>query len=125
MDIARAVEQAGDYLMAPLQHLAVAQRMMQPVPQQAAAHAGGAVVEQREKRRRGLAAQRLGELEVAPGRRVEAHVFAGAFGGYCGEVSERLALGLAGVFEQPAAGADRERQVLAAVTGEGAGAQLP
>ena len=47
----------------------------------AAAHAGGAVVEQREERRRGLAAQRLGDLEVAPRGGIQAHVFAGALGG--------------------------------------------
>ena len=59
---------------------AVAQRVMQPVAQQAAAHAGRAFVEQREQRRRRLAAQRLGELEVAPRGGVQAHVFAGALG---------------------------------------------
>ena len=92
--------------------------------QQAAAHAGGAFVEQREQRRRGLAAQGLGELEVAPRGGVEAHVFAGALGAHRGDVRERLALRLGGVVEQRAARADRQRHVLAAVAGERGGAEL-
>src|SRR5207244_9838823 len=77
-----------------------------------------------EKRRGGLAAQRFGELEVAAGSRVEAHVFAGALGGHRRHMRERLALRLAGVVEQRAAGADRERQVLAAVTREAGAGEL-
>ena len=50
---------------------AVAQRMVQPVAQQPAAHAGGAGVEQREQRRRAARRDRLGDLEVAARRRVQ------------------------------------------------------
>ena len=92
--------------------------------QQAAAHAAGAFVEQREQRRRRLAAQRLGELQVAARRRVQPQVFAGALGGDRGDVREGLALGLRRVVEQRAAGADGERHVLAAEAGERAGAEL-
>ena len=56
------------------EHGAVAQRVVQRVAQPAAAHAGRAGVEQREERRRGLAAYGLGELEVAARRRIHAHV---------------------------------------------------
>ena len=53
-----------------------AQRMREPVAQQAAAGGGAAGVEQREQRGRRIAAQRLGDLEVAPRRGVEREVFA-------------------------------------------------
>src|SRR5436853_7599020 len=98
--------------------------MVQPVTQQPAAHAGGAFIEQREKARRRLAAQGLGELEVAARGRVEAQVFACALGRDRGHVRERLPLRLAGVFEQRAAGADGERQVFAAEARERRGAEL-
>ena len=124
MDIARAIEQAGDYLMAPLQYLAVAQRMVQPVAQQPAAHAGGAVVEQREKRRRGLAAQGFRQFQISARGGVQPDVLTGALGRHGGDMSERLPLGFARVFEQRAAGADRERQVLAAVTREAGAGEL-
>ena len=103
---------------------AVAQRMVQPVAQAPAAHAGGALIEQREQRRRRLAAQRLGELEVAPRRRIEAQVLATALGGKRRNVRERLALCPRCVLEQRAAGADRKRQVLAAEAGQRSGAEL-
>ena len=98
--------------------------MVQPVPQQAAAHAGSAVVEEREEGRRRLAAQGLRQLQVATRGCVEAHIFAGALGGDGSDMSERLALRLAGVLEQRAAGADRERQIFDAEAREGAGAEL-
>src|SRR4051812_28103495 len=90
----------------------VAQRVMEPVAQQAAAHAAGAFVEQREERGRGLAAQRLRDLEVAARGGVEAHVLAGALCAHRGDVRERLALGAPRVFQQRPARADREREVL-------------
>src|SRR4051812_14805915 len=92
--------------------------------QQAAAHAARAFVEQQEKRRRRLAAQRLRDLEVAPRGGVQAHVFAGALGGDRAYVRERLPLRLAGVVEEGAAGADGEREVFATVAGERRGAEL-
>src|SRR5262245_54558352 len=110
--------------MAGAQYGAISQWMMKPVPQQPAAHPGRAFIEEREERRRGLATQRLGELEVAPGRGVEAHVFAAALGADRRDMSERLALGFRGVIEQRAAGADGERQIFAAVTRERGGAEL-
>ena len=103
---------------------AVPQRMMQPVPQQPAAHAACAFVEQRKQRRRGLAAQGLGELEVAPGCGVHAQILPGALGRNCIHVGESLALGLFRIVEQGAAGADGRLQVLAAVACEARRAEL-
>src|SRR5258707_2492151 len=106
------------------QNFPVSERLVQPMPQQAAAHAAGAFVELREKRRRGLAAQGLADLEVAPRRRIEPHILAGALGGHRADVGERLPLRLARVVEQCAAGADGEREVLSAEAGEACGAEL-
>src|SRR5438876_4998375 len=88
---------------------------MQPETKEPAAHAGRAFVEQGEQGRRRLAAQRLGELEIAARRRIEPHVLAGALGLHRGNVRERLTLRLAGVLEQCAARAYRHRKILAAV----------
>jgi hypothetical protein len=52
-----------------------------------------------------LAAQGLGDLEVAPGGGVEAQIGAVALGGEGGDVGQGLALGGAGVVEQRAAAA--------------------
>ena len=93
-------------IVARREHGAVAQRMVQRVAQEAAAHAGRAGVEQREQRRRRLAAYRLGELEVAPRRRVHAHVGALVLDGERFDVRDRRALRRARVFEQRAGGGD-------------------
>ena len=58
-------------------NVALAQRMVQGVTEQARTHAGDAVVEQRKKRRRRLAAQGFGQFQIAPGGQIEAEV--GAF----------------------------------------------
>jgi hypothetical protein len=47
------------------------QRIGEPAPQQAAAGTGAAAVEKGIKRRRRLAAQRLGDLQIPPRREVE------------------------------------------------------
>src|SRR5207253_861798 len=64
------------------------------------------------------------ELEIAPRRRIEPHEFARALGGDRADVRERLALRLARVVEERAAGADGESEILAAVAGERRGAEL-
>ena len=74
-------EQRLDGAVAGGGNVALAQRMVQRVAQQARAHAGDAVVEQREQRRRRLAAQGFGQFEVAPGGEVEAEVGAFEFDG--------------------------------------------
>src|SRR5690349_17180997 len=120
MHVLRALHEARDRLVAALERLAIAQRVVQPVPQQPTAHAGGAVVEQREERRRGLTPKRLRQLEVAPRRGVEPDIFPGTLGRDRADVRQRLALRLAGIVEERAAGADRKREILDAKAGEGA-----
>ena len=85
---------------------------------------GGAGVEQREQRGRRLAAQRLGDLEVAPRRGVEREVLARALDGKRAHVRERRLLGRRGVGEQRAGGADGEVPVLGAERGEVARAEM-
>ena len=53
-----------------------AQRMREPVAKQPAARRRRARVEQRQQRRRGLAAQRLGDFEIAARRGIERQEFA-------------------------------------------------
>ena len=64
------IVQRCDSLVPARQHGAVPQRVMQPETKEPAAHAGRAFVEQREQGRRRLAAQCLGELEIAARRRI-------------------------------------------------------
>jgi hypothetical protein len=54
---------------------ALAQRVVQGMAQPARTHAGHAGVEQREQGGRRLAAQGLGQLQVAPGGGVQAQIF--------------------------------------------------
>ena len=86
------------------------QRMVQRVAQQPAAHAGRAGIEQREQRRRGVAAQGLGELEVAPRRRVHAHEGALLLDHERLDVRDGRALRGARIFEQRAGRGDGDRQ---------------
>ena len=80
---------------------ALAQRVRQPVAQRAAAHAGAAGVEQRQQRRRVLAAQRLRQLEVAVRGRRQVEQVAGALRPSSAlHVGQRLALGVLGVAQQ-------------------------
>ena len=84
------------------EHGAIAQGMMQPVAQQAAAHAGGAAVEQAVQRGRGRAAQGFGEFQVAPRRRIHAHVIVRALRQQRVHMGQGLALGFARIVEQRA-----------------------
>ena len=59
-DAAIVIEQEFDGAVAGSGKMAFAQRVMQRMTEQARTHAGHAVVEQREQRRRGLAAQGFG-----------------------------------------------------------------
>ena len=68
------VEQEFDGAMARGRNIALAQRVVQRMTQQAGAHARHAVVEQRKQRRRRLAAQRFGQFKIAPRGEVEAEV---------------------------------------------------
>ena len=72
--VARLAAELLDRFVAGGDDRAVAKRMVQPLPQQPAAHAGRAPVDPAQQRRCRRAAQRLGELEVAPRRRIHAEI---------------------------------------------------
>ena len=120
----RALAQLADRHVAVGRCGAVAQRVVQGVAQPARAHAGGAAVEQREQRGRRLAAQGLGDLEVAAGGGVEAQEGAVTLGGEGGDVGQRLALGGAGVVEQRRGGGQGHRHLVGPEAGQVAGAEV-
>jgi hypothetical protein len=79
--------------------------------QQAAPHAGDARVDLAEQRRRGRAPQRLGELEVATRRGIQAQVLVAAFGKEGDDMGQRLGLRLARVGEQGTCGTEGEIEI--------------
>jgi hypothetical protein len=82
------------------------------VAQPARAHAGGAGVEQGEQGGRRLAAQGLGEFQVAPGGGVQAQEGALALEGERGDVGQGLVLRGAGVLVQGAGAASAGRHLV-------------
>ena len=109
----------------PLRRLvAIGQRMMQAMTQPAGAHAGRAGVEQRQQRRRRLAAQRFGNFQIAPRGGVEAKVSPFVLDGQAGDVRQRLHLRRARVGVERAGGADGERREIGAEAGQVAGAEV-
>ena len=105
---ARIVDPRGDARVPGGRRVLRAQRMREPLPQHPAARRGRASVEQRQERRGGLAAQRLGDLEIAPRRVVEREEFAGRLDGQRAHVRERGLLRGGRVAEERAGGAERE-----------------
>ena len=100
------------------------QRLRQPDTQQSAAGRGGAAVEQREQRRRGVARQGRGDLQVASRRGIERHVFAGRLDVQRADVGERRHLRRARVVQQRACGTDRQWRLIHAEGSEIEGAEL-
>ena len=103
---------------------AVPQRVMQPVAQQAAAHAGLAGIQHREQRGCGLSAQRFGQFQIAPGGGVQPHEIRHPLHGHAAQVSKARALGEPRVLQQCAGGGDGQWKVVAAEPREIAGAEL-
>jgi hypothetical protein len=101
-----------------------AQRIGQPVSQQAAACGGAAAVEQRKKRRRALAAQRFGDLQIAPCREVQRKVIGAAFNRQRTDMRKRRLLRRLRVIEQRPRGSNRKRRIIGAESGQVAGAEL-
>ena len=89
-----------------------AKRLQQPLPQQPASRRRRARVEQRQQCRRGFAAQRGDDLEVAPCRRVEREMLARRFAFDGAYVRERRLLRRARVAEQRARRAEPEIAVV-------------
>ena len=90
------------------------QRLRQPIPQQPAAGRRRARVEQRVQRRRVVAVERDGDLQVAARRRVERHEGAPGLDGQRAHVRQRRLLRRARVVQQRAGRADGERNVVGA-----------
>ena len=84
----------------------------QPPAQQPAPHRSSRAVHDRGKRRRVVARQRVGDLEVAARRGVEDQCVVMTLEAHRGHVRERAALRIAGVDDQRAGCADRERMIL-------------
>jgi len=112
------VEQAFDGAMAQGGNVALAQRVVQRVAQQAGTHAGHAVVEQREQGRRRLAAQGFGEFEVAPGGEVQSQVGAFQFYRQATQVRQLAGLRCLGVLQQRTGCGNGGLQALGAEAGQ-------
>ncbi len=112
------VEQCLDGAVAGGGNVALAQRVVQGVAQQARTHAGHAVVEQRKKRRRRLAAQGLGQFQIAPGGEVEAEIGAFEFHGQRPQMRQFARLRGLRVLQQRAGGGDRRPQAFRAEAGQ-------
>ena len=107
----RPVGQSADGVASLDQYIPITQRMMQPVAQQARAHAAGGGVEHRQQGRRGFAAQGFGQFQIAPGGGVELHVVAVALGVDRLKMRQCSALGSLNVIEQSARRSDGLRQI--------------
>ena len=112
--MAALVDQCLDRLLAPPQHVAIAQRAMQPAAQQARAHRRDRAVEHAEQGELAVAARMRVEFEVAPGRRIHRDGRVGGFERHAGQVRQRGLLRFLDVAEQGARGGDRKRPALAA-----------
>ena len=118
------VDQHVQRVVALAGHRALAQRVGEPLPQSAAAHAGAAGVEQRQQRGRILAAQCLRELEVAVRQRRQVEQGTGALHLQRAHVRQRLALGVLGIAQQRGGGGVGAGQVLRVVARQRGHAQL-
>ncbi len=108
--VGAGVEQGADRLRAPGDDLALAQRTVEPAPQESAAHRCGAAVQHACQGRVVLALRVLVDLEVAPGGRVHRHTVADGFQRQACEVGQGGALGVLQVLQQRACGPDRGAQ---------------
>ncbi len=95
----QALAQQPNGLQALLRRRARPLGLQQPAPQQPAAHAGLAGVEQGEQRRAGFAAQGLCELQVAPRAGGQVDQFLGSRHAQRGHVRQRPPLGVLGVVQ--------------------------
>ncbi len=100
------------------QHATVAQRVVQPMPQQTAAHVAGAGVQQGKQRRRRLAAQGLADFQIAPRGRIHAHIAVGVIHLQAVEVAEVLPLRQLDIAQQRARCRHRHVHLRAAKTGQ-------
>ena len=121
---AAIAQQGGNGILTAAQGVVVAQRVVQPVAQRAAAHAGGAGVEHGEQGGRSFAAQGFADFQIAPRRGVEQHIVAFAFHAQALDVGQLAALRVLGIFQQGAGGGNRRIQTGTAEAIQIAGAKL-
>ena len=121
----RVVAPCGDDGVSRPGFVVAAQRMQQPLPQQPASRRGRAVIEQRQQRRRRIAAQRRADLEVAARRGVELQVVARRAHGQRAHVRQFGLLRRCRVAQHGARGTEREIAVVDAERGEVARAEVP
>ena len=98
--------------------------MVQPVAQQARAHGRLAMVQQREQGRRLLATNGLGQLQVAPGGRIQADEFILRFGRQAAHVLQAAALRRLGIAQQRAGSTECRAQAIGAKAGQRGHGQL-
>jgi hypothetical protein len=110
--------------MAGARHILVAPCVVQPVAQQARTHRRAAAVEQRKQRGRLLAADRLGQFEVAPGGGIQADEFIFRFQRQAVHVLQAAPLRRLGIAQQRTGRAKRRAQAIGAKAGEGGHGQL-
>ena len=120
----RRIEQLVDQRVARARGGGIAQRMVEPVAQAPAAHAGGAAVELAEQRRAVVAAQGLADLQVAARRGVERDEVRLGLEPQGRDVREARALRLLRIGEQGGAGGEHARRVLDAEGLQRRGAEL-
>ena len=97
---------------------AVAQRAVQPAPQQAPAHRSDGAVQHTQQRVPGVAVDAGVEFEMAPGRRIHRDRAVAGFDPDRGEVRQALLLGFLDITEQCTGGGDRKRFAVDAEAGE-------
>ena len=119
------VQQRADGVMALAEHAPVAQRAVQPAPQQAAAHRADARVEDAEQRVLDASVDAAVEFEMPARRGVQRDAVVGRLERDRGQVRQALLLRLLDVGEQRAGGGDGQRLVLEAEAAEVVQAEEP
>ena len=118
------VEQAGDGLLACLEHRAITQRAVQPATEQAAGHGSLAAIHDRLQGVVAAAGEVDVQLQVTATGAVEDHRVIQALVAQAAQVRQGSALGFLGISQQAPGGADGQGQVLAAEAFQVLGAEL-
>ena len=118
------LQQRGDGLLTPGQGWPVAQRAVDPAPQQSSPHGAGGAVEDIDQRVFAAAGHVGLQLQVAAAGGVEDHGLLASLHPYPLNVGQRRPLGVAGVLDQAAGGAGGRLQLVTAKALQVAGAKL-
>ena len=110
--VAAAIDQGFHRVVALHQHLAHAQRAVQPAPQQAPAHRRDGAVEHAQQRVAGIAVNTRIQFQVAAGGGIHRDRLAGGFHRDRGQVRQPLLLGLLDIAKQGTGGSGGARLVI-------------